>query len=100
MRLIDADAHTEKIVRLYDFVLMAAASPAYLFQRVMRALKEAPTIEAEPVRHGHWVTKTRHEHYPSGKEYEEDFCSICGKRGSVEYEYCPHCGAKLDEVSE
>lgn len=45
-RLIDADALAEKIVRLYDFALMATASPAYLFQRVMRALKEAPTIEA------------------------------------------------------
>ena len=64
----------------------------------MDEIDNASTIEAEPVRHGHWVTKTRHEHYPSGKEYEEDFCSICGKRGSVEYEHCPHCGAKMDEV--
>lgn len=61
-------------------------------------IEDAPTIDAEPVKHGHWITKTRHERYPSGKEYEEDFCSACGMRGSIEYDYCPHCGAKIDMV--
>ena len=51
------------------------------------------------VKHGHWITKTRHEHYPSGKEYEEDFCSACGMRGSLEYTYCPACGCRMDEVT-
>ena len=61
---------------------------------------DCPLPDVEPVRHAHWITKTRHEHYPSGKEYEEDYCSACGMRGSIEYDYCPHCGAKMDEVSE
>lgn len=63
-------------------------------------IENATTIEAEPVKHGRWITKTRHEHYPSGKEYEEDFCSACGMRGNIEYDYCPRCGAKMDEVSK
>jgi DNA-directed RNA polymerase subunit RPC12/RpoP len=59
------------------------------------ALKEAPTIEAEPVRHGRWV---------EGVPY---ICSECGKpapeeENNSEYykcwlsPYCPHCGAKMD----
>lgn len=53
-------------------------------------------IEAlsEPKR-GKWKTAIRHEHYPSGKEYEADYCSVCGRRGSLEYNYCPCCGARM-----
>lgn len=42
------------------------------------------TVDAEPVRHGHW---------------EEFHCSVCGKMGwDNEDKYCPNCGAKMDEV--
>ena len=53
--------------------------------------------EQEPVepKTGKWITRLRHEHYPSGKPYEEDFCSECGKRGSLEYPFCPWCGKKM-----
>ena len=92
MRLIDADVLMEQMKRRREFV-GRASDPVCL-------VEDAPTIDAVHVVHGHWITKTRHEHYPSGKEYEEDFCSACGMRGSIEYDYCPHCGAKMDEVSE
>lgn len=26
------------------------------------------------------------------------YCSICGGHGDNEMDYCPHCGAKMDEV--
>ena len=72
------------------------------FRSVMsNILRHTKTIkDVAPVKHGHWITKTRHEHYPSGKEYEEDYCSACSMRGSIEYDYCPHCGAKMDEAFE
>ena len=52
------------------------------------------TKDAVPVRHGHWIG---------------DFCSECGKDalcdcdkyeiyGTIHSDYCPHCGAKMDEV--
>ena len=53
--------------------------------------------EIDPVKHGRWMDGT---------------CSECGKhavwrvmlRGEVvwedAYEFCPHCGARMDEVSE
>ena len=49
-----------------------------------------------PVAKGKWITKIRHEHYPSGTEYEADYCSACGMRGSLEYNFCPHCGARME----
>ena len=54
--------------------------------------------EQEPIepKTGKWITRIRHEHYPSGKPYEEDFCSECGKRGSLEYPFCPWCGIKME----
>lgn len=60
----------------------------------------APTVEAEPVIHGHWIL----EREPNGKPYCFH-CSICDddfRRISIlsAYPYCPACGAKMDEVSE
>ena len=65
----------------------------------------APTVDAVPVRHGHWIMN----------EYDELYCSVCGDiasldsgeyfyRGKIRFDdsfYCPNCGAKMDEkVSE
>lgn len=58
------------------------------------ALDMAIEALSEPKR-GKWKTAIRHEHYPSGKEYEADYCSVCGRRGSLEYNYCPCCGARM-----
>ena len=61
----------------------------------------APTVDAVPVRHGHWIMN----------EYDELYCSVCGDiasldsgeyfyRGNIRFDdsfYCPNCGAKMDE---
>lgn len=56
--------------------------------------------EAEPVKHGRWIRKDSKRYY----WYE---CSNCGyppplDRYKHEWfsEYCPNCGAKMDEVEE
>lgn len=72
-----------------------------------QAMKETVNQQAENVikllaeerKHGHWVT--------GENEDDGDFiikCSICGKRaptdGDYRYylsNYCPHCGATMDE---
>lgn len=53
----------------------------------------APTIDAEPVRHGHWIA------YRSGVDTQ---CSECewSTDFPIARKYCPNCGAKMDEVSE
>ena len=53
-------------------------------------------LKAQEPKHGQWITKQRNEHYPSGKPYEADYCSVCGKRGSIEYPSCPWCRAIMD----
>lgn len=53
---------------------------------------EAPTIDAEPVRHGRWIGK------PIGG-YSTVRCSACGDvflENNGKWEYCPNCGAKMD----
>ena len=62
-------------------------------------IDNAPTIEAEPTKHGRWIMD------------DEDFlvCSECSNTaeylplvGQIEMPYCSNCGAKmdLDEVEE
>lgn len=54
-----------------------------------------PTVDAEPIRHGHW-----------NKMDNVWECSECGETISLRrYEenrmnYCPNCGTKMDEVEE
>ena len=86
-RLIDADAFKKENERLLhcDF--------PYLSETTLEELiDEAPTIDAEPVKHGKWIGYAG----TIGNE-----CSVCGKwidvlQGTVEMNYCPNCGARMD----
>ena len=60
-----------------------------------------PTVDAEPVRHGHWINENL-----NGYQYWKSTCSKCGWYGYSNYDsyvdiydfaYCPNCGAKMDE---
>ena len=97
MRLIDADEFLKKLDH----------SP--LIQDAMcKAFDHMPTIEAEPTRHGHWISASQ-------TKFEKLFfpqrvfkCSVCGNyldfdgvnagRGSANF--CPNCGATMDEVED
>lgn len=60
-------------------------------KKALRVIEQAPTIEAEPVRHGEWVPG---DYYDIG-----DVCSKCdwdSRQISPLYNYCPACGAKMD----
>ena len=53
--------------------------------------------EAEPRRHAYWI----HEHLAStnGGSYAVVRCSNClSQYPMTEENYCPNCGAKMDEV--
>lgn len=56
------------------------------------AITNIPKIEAEPVRHGHWLK--------NGSRYCE--CSVCHHEGNISGadNYCWYCGAKMDEVTD
>ena len=88
-RLIDADALSERLKDLDEWCI-DCRKPGIEQARCM--VHEAPTVEPK---RGEWITKTRHEHWPSGKPYEADYCSVCKKRGSLEFDFCPNCGADM-----
>lgn len=86
-----------------------------LFDHLTQLIEIFPTEDFAPVKHGHWI-------YQSSRKYintdinEEKLqkeilgyggrvilnlqCSVCRKVtmvcNSISYEYCPHCGAKMD----
>ena len=51
-------------------------------------LSYLPTIEAEPVRHGRWVTDENGITYCGNCRHMDDYASV--------HNYCPNCGAKMD----
>lgn len=72
-------------------------------------VEEAPTIDAEPVRHGKWIEKEvlRFTDNKAIGEWQSARCSVCGKYHTTpymyyfsHYDYCPVCGAKMDEVND
>ena len=84
MRLIDADEYKKRISRYPTIKAIA-----------FKELRYVKTIDAEPVRHGHWIMK------PNGY----GTCSNCQKcsldiMGGVDSNYCPNCGAKMDEEEQ
>lgn len=100
MRLIDADLPRGRMESLYEYHLeMHNFSADGAVCDCLEILDEAPTIDAEPVRHGRWVTPT----VIGGYEFGVPHCSACDGIPAGVYvhtDYCPHCGAKMDEVSE
>lgn len=100
MRLIDADALKTKAIKCETFKLTDA--PVFFKAVGTKEIDKAPTIDAEPVRHGHWdewddtMFNTVYRCSVCG----EDFVLIDGTLSDNLYNYCPNCGAKMDEVSD
>ena len=112
MRLINADALeqiiTEKFQEHYGNTVYQFIHDFFTF--VIRQIRKAPTVEAEPVKHGWWVD--RHGGKYVNPKYE---CSECRKEAPYRpkiddlhnwyYEqdlsdYCPNCGAKMRSDDE
>lgn len=90
-RYIDRDFLERRIHETMDM------QDLYLPIHFIQLMNEQDASDAVEVKHGHWA------HDFGG--YVE--CSNCdalplldGERGYVESEYCPWCGAKMDEVTE
>ena len=93
MRLIDADALPKEIS--WDKIENTA---------FWETINEQPTIDAEPVKHAHWIPDERE----TGEGSNTYKCSACGEiqmliEGTPNengWKYCPHCGAKMVEYPE
>lgn len=67
------------------------------------ASRDAPTVDAVPVRHGEFIG-TEYDGYADGNPvYCEWVCSECGcvfEDEEPTYRFCPNCGAKMDGKEE
>ena len=119
MRLIDADAlkdsfceacSTKKRYKRTNAECRTHSNALYGYSCFkMRLIDTAPTIDAEPVRHGRWIEVDRITwRIGDGDMFDttvEEKCSNCG-RHMERYEtekqenYCPNCGAKMTEVQD
>lgn len=87
-RLIDADKLRKDVLDLPN--CYNGFSDAYDKAMIIDLVDEQPTVDAE--RHGRWIDH-KYKEYPIGR-YE---CSVCGAKHDMEWDYCPNCGAKMDE---
>jgi len=113
MRLIDFDAAAERVCAETikgEPQLMGLHGPlvyASEVERILNIFAEMPTVDAEPVRHGRWISEPRFGNWIDAESecgYTPGFknlpvCSACGWRyglSAFEFLHCPNCGAKMD----
>ena len=100
MRLIDADKVIDVMKAAYwdENIQSAKDDPCVIDAMIdwsIRQVKDAPTEDAAPVVHAHWIERQLSE------RGEFEFC--CSKCEHTNYgydnpgNYCPDCGAKMDE---
>ena len=106
MNCIDVDAladHLDAIV-YHDWNQRTSVSWADAFKVFAEMVRDERIVDAEPVRHGHWI---EHEfglmcsecgHYTEAM-YDEPFNNEFGKGWAyIRPYYCGYCGAKMDET--
>ena len=91
MRLIDADT-------IFNGNLLMVRAEAYdAVHAVIEKINNAPTVDAEPVRHGRWI-------YDFSSPLKCSSCGIVSKANEItlrtDFKFCPYCGAKMDEVED
>lgn len=103
MRPIDADAYRKRRCRTCINRVQCDNGGNLCFDIVV--LNTCPTIEAAPIKHGHWI-----KGHCGVDEYIK--CSVCRTRivntivsleGDAAEDYfdlCPKCGARMDGDSE
>ena len=94
MRLIDADALPISVGWMEQGSKQEHC--AFVFER---DIKDAPTVDAVKVKHGHWIAS---DPRITGAYW---VCSRCGfpseAHGAFKlYKYCPNCGARMDKSTQ
>ena len=70
-----------------------------MIEYALDLIKDVPAVEVEQINHGQW------------KDYKDQHvCSVCNKmvfkdpyswnKLKMKYDYCPHCGTKMDELAK
>lgn len=92
MRLIDADKLYKEVEDGMSGNKQGFESLKNIFLGAFcQLINEQPTVDAEPVKHGEWIYSQK---LCSAK------CSICSAVAITCSQYCPYCGAKMEEGEE
>lgn len=93
-RYIDAEKFYEALslcVAEIEIKLDAETDSSKVLKAVQNGLINFPTADVAPVRHAHWMQK------PQKWWLFPYQCSACKAFQGGATEYCPDCGAKMDE---
>lgn len=88
--LIGRSALLERLQGVLDMVKEEPNQTyANAIRGVMRDVKLAPAVDAEPVRHGYWI--------PQDNTHTKFMCSDCkGRNHDGSEKHCSACGCKMD----
>lgn len=94
-RYIDADKLSSKVLDVWK-KFEKQGKNCYVFADIFVPLiVSTPTEDVAPIIRGKWIVKTDNENKTCGE------CSVCGKiQYAGELNYCPYCGAKMEESGE
>ena len=85
-RYIDADVARARLMTLAEEASIEGTDFLY-YRDVIEAFDDVETADVAPVVHAHWVIK----------DTGLPICSHCEGACVYKADYCPNCGAKMDE---
>lgn len=62
-----------------------------IMERFIRYVKEFPSADVQPIKHGRWTWDSNAPH----REHGAYKCSNCGCHSDFEENYCYNCGARM-----
>lgn len=95
MRLIDANEVEKDLISFKSPIEFGEVEEAYngAIDDCIGEIKATPTLDVKPVVHAHWIKGF----FADIKCSNCNFPLACAQTMIPKLNYCPHCGAKMDE---
>ena len=101
---IEKNKAIKELYEVYDYEFPTASGgfDEYARMIVPNTIKNMPAADVAPVVHGHWIEQEdgNLDTYYTCSSCKEDFDLIAGTPCENLYNYCPNCGAKMDEKED
>ena len=101
---IEKNKAIKELYEVYDYEFPTASGgfDEYARMIVPNTIKNMPAADVAPVVHGHWIEQEdgNLDTYYTCSSCKEDFDLIAGTPCENLYNYCPSCGAKMDEKED